>query len=64
MGEKKINWKNLTEYEKKKARRKYMREYYQRKKSMIRENGRYVSRKKSTSGKFTRTYGEFIVKFN
>lgn len=53
----------MTEYEKKKARRKYMRDYYQRKKSMIRENGRYVSRKKSKAGKFTRTYGEFIVEF-
>lgn len=58
-----INWKEMTEYEKKKARRKYMRDYYQRKKSMIRENGRYVSRKKSKAGKFTRTYGEFIVEF-
>lgn len=64
MGEKKINWKNLTEYEKKKARRKYMRDYYQRKKSMIRENGRYIKRTKTKAGSFTRTYGEFIVKFD
>jgi hypothetical protein len=64
MGEKKINWKNLTDYEKKKTRRKYMRDYYQRKKSMIRENGRYVKRQKSKVPTFTRTYGEFIVKFD
>jgi hypothetical protein len=64
MGEKKINWKNLTEYEKKQARRKYMREYYQRKKTMIRENGRYIKRKKAKVATFTRTYGEFIVKFD
>jgi hypothetical protein len=64
MGEKRINWKNLTEYEKRKQRRKYMREYYQRKKCSIREKGKWVGRGKKKKPTFTRTYGEVVVKFD
>ena len=58
-----INWKEMTEYEKKIKRREYMKKYYERKKKMIREKGRYISKKRGVVQGFTKQYGEFIVKF-
>tara|TARA_Y100001972_G_C7552265_1_gene277619 strand:- start:353 stop:541 length:189 start_codon:yes stop_codon:yes gene_type:complete len=57
--------KNLTEWEKKEKRRKYMREYYLRRKYQLRD-GRYTRdvKKKPQENTFKITRGTFIVSFN
>lgn len=64
MGKKKLNWKNMTEHEKKITRRKYMRDYYynkrKEKRRLERLSGEKIKKKKPG---FSKRYGEFIVKF-
>lgn len=57
--------KSLTEYEKKEKRRKYMREYYLKRKYQMR-NGCFTRdvKKKPVENSFKITRGEFIVKFD
>ncbi len=57
--------KSLTEYEKKEKRRKYMREYYLKRKYQMR-NGCFTRdvKKKPVQNFFKITRGEFIVKFD
>ena len=57
--------KNLTEWEKKEKRRKYMREYYLKRKYQMR-NGCFTRdvNKKPVENFFKITRGEFIVKFD
>lgn len=57
--------KILTDWEKKEKRRKYMREYYLRRKYQLRD-GKYtrVPNKKKVDNTFKITRGTFIVSFN
>jgi len=55
----------LTEYQKKEKRRKYMREYYLKRKYQMR-NGNFTRslKKKPMENKFTIRQGIFIVRFD
>tara|TARA_R110002012_G_scaffold316436_1_gene531400 strand:+ start:23349 stop:23537 length:189 start_codon:yes stop_codon:yes gene_type:complete len=57
--------KNLTEWEKKEKRRKYMRDYYLKRKYQM-KNGRFTKdvKKKPVENTFSIKRGEFIIKFN
>ena len=57
--------KILTEWEKKERRRKYMREYYLKRKYQMRD-GRFTRdvKKKPVENKFKITRGTFIVSFS
>ena len=57
--------KTLTDWEKKEKRRKYMREYYLRRKYQL-KNGKFTRQvsKKPLENKFHIRRGEFIVSFN
>lgn len=59
------NKKQLTEWEKKEKRRKYMREYYLKRKYQLR-NGTFTRdvKKKPVENTFKITRGCFIVRFD
>ena len=58
--EKKYNWKKMTEIEKKRKKKEYMREYYQNKRRGDKRTDKIIKEKKPG---FTKEYGTFIVKF-
>lgn len=60
MGKKKNDWKNMTDYEKKILKQKYMKEYYQNKRRGHKRTDKIIKEKKPG---FTRQVGSFIVKF-
>lgn len=53
----------LTDWEKKEKRRRYMREYYLKRKYQLRE-GRHTIKKKPIQNTFKITRGIFIVRFD
>jgi hypothetical protein len=59
------NKTDLTEWEKKEKRRKYMREYYLKRKYQMRD-GRFIrdNKKKPVENTFKITRGTFIVRFD
>ena len=59
MGKKKYDWKYMTEREKKFYKKKYMREYYAQKRTIITNN---IQNKGKKFG-FTRKMGEVVVSF-